>query len=417
MAAINDVNTLNAAFKVQYADQMQKMVPAMNPLLSKISFVPANQKAGSVFVQPALVSLDQGFTCLGPTDNITNLQNAVMAKIVQASVGSCAYMGRSMMSYSALHRATGGAQAFIDATSYTVESLTRSFSHMMEAQLWYGGAGLATVTAATAALAANSVEITAANAAAFLFVGGEDMPIDFYDPNGLLVLSTTITKVQIGQAYDLTDADKITLVLNSVTGLSNGSVYTIYRKGYRNLESAGLKKILTTDNIFGVDGAQYGLWKANRYTASGALSFSVLSAAIARAIGRGLTGPLMGTVNPRAYRSLMPDYVSIGDGANTNPKARRFDKQEDVKSLVHGVKEMKFIVDSVEVDLTASEFVKGSDGFFISQEDVVRVGSTDATFSTPGFEGQYFFPVSGTNAMEIRVFADFSLFVEALLLR
>jgi hypothetical protein len=117
MAAINDVNTLNAAFKVQYADQMQKMVPAMNPLLSKISFVPANQKAGSVFVQPALVSLDQGFTCLGPTDNITNLQNAVMAKIVQASVGSCAYMGRSMMSYSALHRATGGAQAFIDATS------------------------------------------------------------------------------------------------------------------------------------------------------------------------------------------------------------------------------------------------------------------------------------------------------------
>ena len=40
--------------------------------------------------------------------------------------------------------------------------------------------------------------------------------------------------------------------ISSVAGISNGDSVTIYRKGYQGIEHAGLKKILTTDNIFGI---------------------------------------------------------------------------------------------------------------------------------------------------------------------
>ena len=409
------IQTLNAAFKVQYADQMKNLMPEMAPLMSKIPFVPANQKSGATFVQPVLLSMDHGFTAHGSNDAVLAMNPPVVHVIQQANITSSAYSGRSWLSFSVLSRATGGAQSFIEATGHTVESLSKSFAHMLEATHWYGGTGLATIVGVTAALAVNKVPILAGAAAAFLWLGGEGMPVDIYDStSATLVLSTEVTKVNIGEEYDGTVADKITLTLASVSGLSNGTTYTIYRRGFQGLEGIGLKKIFTTDNLFGINGGNYGLWKANRYTASAALSFSVLSTAIARSIGRGMTGPLMGYVNPRAFRSLMPDYASLGD-QGTTVKARNAMTAADAKGLVHGTKAVHIIVDSVEVDIEATEFVKGADGFFLSKEDLVRVGSTGPTFNLPGMnQGEYFIPRPDHIAAEIKIFADEAMFSEAM---
>ena len=409
------LQTLNAAFKVQYADKMSLLIPEMAPLMSKVPFVASNQKAGSVYVQPVLLSLDHGFTAHGSNDNVLAMNPPVGHNIQQANITPSAYSGRSWVSYAVMSRASGGSQAFVDATGHIVESLSKSFSHMLEANHWYGGSGLADVTGATAALAVNKVEITAANAAAFLWLGGEGMPIDIYDSTGAtLILSTEIQKVVIGEAYDATTADKITLTLASVAGMSNGTVYRIFRKGFNGLEGLGLKKILTTDAIFGINGANYGLWKSNRYTASAALSFSVLSAAIARSIGRGLTGPLMGYVNPRAFRSLLPDYASLGD-QGTTVKARNSMSKEDTKNLVHGTKTINMIVDSVEVEIESTEFCKGSDGFFLSKDELIRVGSTGPTFDLPGMQsGSYFQDRPDHLAAQIKIFADEAVFCESL---
>ncbi len=409
------LQTLNAAFKVQYADKMKDLIPEMAPLMSKVPFVSAAQKNGAAYVQPVLLSLDHGFTCHGSNDQVLNLNPPVGHQIQQANITASAYSGRSFLSSTAISRATGDKQSFIDATGHIVQSLSKSFTHMMEGTHWYGGTGLATVTAATAALAVNAVEIAAGAAAAFLWLGGEGMPVDIYDSTSTsLVLSTEVTKVKVGQAYDDTSADKITLVLASVSGLSNGTSYVIYRKGFNGLEGAGLKKILTTDSIFGINGANYGLWKANRYTASAALSFSVLSTAIARSIGRGLTGPLLGYVNPRAFRSLMPDYASLGD-QGTTVKARNAMSAAEAKALVHGTKSVNIIVDSVEVAIESTEFVKGGDAFLLSKEDLIRVGSAAPTFSVPGMDaGAYFFSRPDTAAAELRIWADEAVFSEAM---
>lgn len=418
------LGTLNAAFRVQYADKMQNLIPEMTPIMSKIPFVQNNQKSGSVFIQPVILSMDHGFTCHGPSDNVLVLNAPVGHVIQQAQIQACAYSGRSWLSYSVLSRATGGAQAFIDATGHIVQSLSKSFAHMLEGIHWYGGVGHE-FAGATARLNAIQVSMTAAQSAAFNWLGGEGMPIDIYDSTSTtLVLTTEIKAVVIGSSDGGTTNDGgITLTLASVTGLSDSTTYVIYRKGFKGVEHKGLKYILNTNNVFGIDGANYGLWKANRYAlSSGALSFVHLSTAIARGIGRGMTGPLMGLVNPKAFRQLMPDYLSMGQSINDstaavsgNARSKRFSGNEE-KSLVHGVKSIKIIVDSIETEIESTEFVKGGDGFFLDKETLVMVGSTMPTFSIPGLQNsnEYFTMRPDAAAAEIRIFADVSPFTEAL---
>ena len=415
--AIGDMVTLNAAFKVQYADKMESLVPDMTPLMSKLPFVKAESRHGSTYIQPVVLSMDHGFTCHGPADNVLDLNAPSMAQIQQANVTSSAYTARSWISYTVLSRATGGPQAFIDATSYHVESLTRSFAHASEQVHWYGGLGLATITGVTARMALKQVGVSAGQLASFNFLGGEGMPIDIYDSTSTsLVLSTKISKVLIGSSDAGTTKDggaTLTLEAALSSTLVNGTEYVIHRKGFNGLEGKGVFYILATDNVFGINGANYGLWAATRASAGGALSFSVLSSAIANGIARGCTGPLDGYVNPKAFRQLMPDFVGLGTTTVANYTGRRLNGEE-CKSLVHGTKSMKFYVDTVELNLEASEFVKGEDCALMDKGTWSLVGSTKMTFDPFGSGNGYLRDRPDSSACEIRAFADNCVFASAL---
>lgn len=410
-----NMQTLNQAFKVQYADQMLKLVPEMAVLNKKVPFVKADGKHGSVYIQPVILALDHGMTAHGQNDNITTLQSPVGAPIRQASITANSYSARSWITQTVLERCGGSEQSFIEGTSYFVESLTRSFSHMLEGVDWYGQSGLATATYESDDV---TLRITAANAAPFLFLGGEGMPIDVYNGN-VLVASTEITKVLIGSSDAGTTTDSgITLSIRSGSGLSDGSSYTVYRKGFKGNEHAGLRTILSASNIFGIDSTNYGLWKANVDAASGAFTYEKLSLAVSRAIGRGLSGPLSGWARSVTLRQAIPSFVSIADGSSNVVKARNFPNAADASKLQHGIKSIDFIVDSVEVHLESSEFVKGSDVFCLDMQDVQYVGSAPAHFvgrpgATSGAEEFLWFRPDDI-AAEMRLFADRSPFMGAL---
>jgi hypothetical protein len=416
------LQTLNGMFKVQYADKMKDLIPDMSVVISKIPFVPNNQKSGSVFIQPVILSMDQGFTCHGSNDQILTMNNPVGHTIGQAQVQSCVYSGRSFVSNAVLQRASGSEQSFVDATSHIVQALSKSFSHMLEGMHWYGGVGLATSTAATALLNNKQLGISAANSAAFLWIGAEGMPIDIVDSTGTIVLSTEVSSINIGTSDGSNQDGGILLTLASVSGLVNASAYTIYRKGYVGLEHKGIKYILTNDNVFGINGANYSLWKSNRYAANAPLTYSLVSQAVARAIGRGLTGPLMAVVSPKVLRSLFPDYFAIGNEATSsstdtrqsNSKARRFNNESDVKNLFHGTDSVKLSVDGVAIEFISSEFVKGGDAFFLDRESWMRVGSTGPTFNLQGAPDQYFLQRPDSLACEIRMLSDESPFSDSL---
>ena len=314
---------------------------------------------------------------------------------------------RAMLSYTSASRLTGGPRAFVNGTSYIVESLVQSFAAIMEQIHWYGGMGLGKI--ATGGVSGNVVTISDTEWASGIWVGGEGMLLDVYR-SGSKVLTTEITQV------DITNKQ---LTLASASGLLAGDV--LFRKGSYGLESLGAHYILQNQgSLFGIDAAQRKLWEANRYDCSNAaLSFEKVSEGISRAYGRGLLGKMKLYVSPITFSTMFPDFNTVKSVANfttganqPNPyPGRVFNDESQVKTLEHGVNAIKFFINSVEVEVIASPYVKEGYAFGMSDEGWVRVGSRDLSLGTPGMpEGSYWMQAQDYSALELRAFTDQALF-------
>lgn len=231
------------------------------------------------------------------------------------------------------------------------------------------------------------------------------MPIDIYTTAGALVLSTEISAVDITN-YKLT--------LASVTGLSNGTTYNIFRKQSKGLESLGIHYILnnTSSSLFGIDPTVRGLWKANKYNVSStALSFPKVAEGIAIAYGRGLEGALDLHVNSRVFSGMIPDFLTSRDTRSGSALSAGRVMHDNEPNFVHGSKALKFIVNSVEVNLIANDYIKAGYAMGLANGSWIRVGSSEMTFNLPDTaEGQYFRQLPDYASMELRAYSDQAIF-------
>lgn len=400
------VQSLDQFTKQLYADKVQDLVPDFELLMKGIPFVTAEKQAGGDYVQPVILSRDHGVTFHGKNDAQLKLEAPIAAIIDSASIRPSAMTMRAMLSYTSASRLTGGPRAFVNGTSYIVESLVQSFAAIMEQIHWYGGMGLGKLKA-SGAISGNVVEIDAAEYAPGIWVGGEGMLLDVYR-NNAKVASVEITQV------DITNKK---LTLSSTVGLADGD--TLYRKGSFGQESVGAHHILNNaTNLFGIDAAQRKLWEANKYAVSGALSFQKVSEGISRAYGRGLLGKMKLYVSNITFSSMFPDFNTVKSVAEfsatpaKNPYAsRNFPDASSTKTLEHGVNAIKFFINSVEVEVIASPYVKEGYAFGMSEEGWIRVGSRDLSLGTPGMpEGSYWMQAQDYSALELRAFTDQALF-------
>ena len=402
------IQSLDQFTKQLYADKVQDLVPDFELLMKGIPFVTAEKQAGGDYVQPVILSRDHGVTFHGKNDAQLKLEAPIAAIIDSASIRPSAMTMRAMLSYTSASRLTGGPRAFVNGTSYIVESLVQSFAAIMEQIHWYGGMGLGKIGSVV-----SSTEITISEAewASGVWVGGEGMLLEVY--NG----STKVASAEITQV-DITNKK---LVLSSTANMAAG--YTLYRKGSYGLESLGAHYILqNTGNLFGIDAAQRKLWEANRYDCAvagvpAALSFEKVSEGIAKAYGRGLLGKMKLYVSPVTFSTMFPDFNTVKSVANfsglaNNPfPGRTFTDANEVKTLEHGVNAIKFYINSVEVEVIASPYVKEGYAFGLSDEGWVRVGSRDLSLGTPGMpEGSYWMQAQDYSALELRAFTDQALF-------
>lgn len=390
------IQSLDQFTKQLYADKVQDLVPDFELLMKGIPFVSAEKQAGGDYVQPVILSRDHGVTFHGKNDAQLKLEAPIAAIIDSASIRPSAMTMRAMLSYTSASRLTGGPRAFVNGTSYIVESLVQSFAAIMEQIHWYGGMGLGKISGAPAG---NVVTIAAAEWASGVWVGGEGMLIDVYRA-GAKVATTEITQVDIINKQ---------LTLASASGLQNNDV--IYRKGSYGLESLGAHYILqNTGSLFGIDASQRKLWEANRYDCSAAaLSFEKVSEGIAKAYGRGLLGKMKLYVSPVTFSTMFPDFKTVKSVDNFS--SRVFNDESQLKTLEHGVNAIKFFINSVEVEVIASPYVKEGYAFGLSDEGWVRVGSRDLSLGTPGMpEGSYWMQAQDYSALELRAFTDQALF-------
>lgn len=389
------IQSLDQFTKQLYADKVQDLVPDFELLMKGIPFVSAEKQAGGDYVQPVILSRDHGVTFHGKNDAQLKLEAPIAAIIDSASIRPSAMTMRAMLSYTSASRLTGGPRAFVNGTSYIVESLVQSFAAIMEQIHWYGGMGLGKISV----VSSNTVTIAAAEWASGVWVGGEGMLVDIYRA-GAKVATTEVTQVDIINKQ---------LTLANASGLLANDV--IFRKGSYGLESLGAHYILqNTGSLFGIDASQRKLWEANRYDCSGAaLSFEKVSEGIAKAYGRGLLGKMKLYVSPVTFSTMFPDFKTVKSVDTFS--SRVFNDESQLKTLEHGVNAIKFFINSVEVEVIASPYVKEGYAFGLSDEGWVRVGSRDLSLGTPGMpEGSYWMQAQDYSALELRAFTDQALF-------
>jgi hypothetical protein len=384
--------SLNANFKIVYAEKIENLIPDGVKLLNKISFSGRQAQLGLLYSQPLILGLEHGVTFAGSTDDAYALQAPIAGQLKEAQVRGSQMVLRSVLGYAAAARAVGGSpRAFEDSTKFLVENMMRSMAKKLEIEMLYGQMGYATV----ASTSSNTVTITTAEWAPGIWAGANNMPIEFRSSAGVLRGQASVLSVDM-------NARTVTVDL-----LPGGVVATdiIWHKGAYGNEFAGIHKILTnTGTLFGIDAAQYDLFKGNSESAgSDVLSFAVIQNAIARSVEKGLDSDVMVLVNVRAWSDLLTEQAAL----------RQYDYSYRSSVAENGAEEIKFHGQNGSVSIVPSIYVKEGYAYVLAMDDYMRIGSTDITFKRPG-QGEDFFRELENNAgWELRAYTDQCVFCMA----
>ena len=329
-----------------------------------------------------------------------NLNPPVAGQIKDAQVRGNPVVMRSLLGYVAASRAAlGGQKAFMDATKFLVANMLRSMAKKLEIEMLYGQSGYGTV----GSVSGSDITITTSEWAPGIWAGSEGMPIEIRSTSATPFLYPVSRGEFVVQSVNM-DTKVITLTSTVPAAVVAGD--TIFHKGAHGNEFAGIHKILSQSSgtLFNIDVAQFNLFRGNVYSASSAaLSFTKLQNAAARAVEKGLTGPLLALVNPRAWANMLSDQAAL----------RRYDSSYSAASAEAGSKSIKFHSQNGEIEITPSIYVKEGHAFLLSLDDWMRVGSTDMTFKRPGQGEEFFRDLENSAAYELRLYSDQAVFCMA----
>ena len=394
----NTVGTLNGFFKETYAEKLGELIPDGVKLLNKIKFMSKDKQPGNLYHQPVILGLEHGVTFAGSDEDAFNLNAPVAGQVKDAQVKGSPVVLRSLLGYVAASRAAlGGQKAFMDATKFLVANMLRSMAKKLEIELLYGQMGYGAVAAGGVAGAA--VTIATAEWAPGIWAGAEGMPIEIRDAAG------AISRGEFKVVSVNMDTRVITLNADAAAA---GVVATdvIWHKGAYGNEFPGIHKILSISSgtLFNIDVGTYNLFRGNVFSAGGAaLSFTKLNLAAARAVEKGLEGPLLAMVNPRAWANMLSDQAAL----------RRYDGSYSASKMENGAEKLMFHSQNGLIEIEPSIYVKEGYAYLLSTDDWFRVGSTDMTFKRPGQGEEFFRDLENSAAYELRLYSDQALFCMA----
>lgn len=395
-------DNLNNNFKVVYADKVKMLVPEDTKLLAAVPF-DSSHKLGKRFEKMVSLSYGAGFTYAG-TDDMLNLNAAQSGKNATASVDANEYLLREQISYKALSRSENDDQAaFIDATKLLVKGMNVAFSREMEAQLMYGGVGIATVASATGTV----VTIPLAEWADGIWTGCEGSRLVQFYRAGTLLVSTGGTTVSsdgtLASRVTAVNTANQTITLDVVpTGLTAGDV--IYMAGAFGRQMVGLHSICgNTGTLFGIAASQSALWRGNTVAVGGLLTAEKVLAGINPVIGKGLSGQdLTLYIGVRSFAAITKDIID----------KRVIDSSYSTAKLSVGTNAVEIYGQNGVITVVPHTFVKEGYAYGIVPEDFSRIGSYDKSFTMPGEDGQFFHQVPNSAAWELRIYSDQALFCE-----
>lgn len=386
----NFADTLNANFKIVYADKIENLIPDGVKLLNRVSFSGREAQLGNLYSQPLVLGLEHGVTFAGSTDDAFALQAPIAGQLKEAQVRGSQMVLRSVLGYAAAARAAGGGQrAFEDSTKFLVQNMMRSMAKKLEIELLYGQMGYGVVDTTSG----NTITIEVAEWAPGIWAGANNMPLEIRSSAGSLRGYCNVTSVNMDTYQATVDLLPAGVVATDV----------IWHKGAYSNEFAGIHKILTnTGTLFNIDASQYDLFKGNTVTISpaGPLSFAVVQEAIARGVEKGLDSDVTVLVNPRTWADLLTEQAAL----------RMYDQSYRTSEAENGAQSITFHGQNGKVEIVPSIYVKSGYAYVLAMEDFMRIGSTDITFRRPGQGDDFFRELENNAGYELRAYTDQCIF-------
>lgn len=396
MAATNTAATINAWVKEIYADNIQSLIPDGVRLVKMIKFSQGEKELGDNYIQPVTLTHEFGFT-VGSGD--FTLNNAIAAVYGEAQVAGKNLLLRTAISYDAMAKASNSKKAFMKWSEQIIGNMTSSFTKRLEILHFYGGTGLATVSAVSDSTGTNTLTVLPASWASGIWAGSEGMQLDAYTVAAKQNTNAALTVSSVSLA-----ARTVTVIGNSTdtAAIDVGSV--LYFRGNYGAEMNGIDKIVTNaGSLYNIDAAVYALWAGNSYSVAGALTFKKIQHAISLAVNKGLDEKVSVFLSPATFADLNTDLSAL----------QRFGDNYKKTKGEQGVESICFYGVNGECEIIPSIYVKEGEAFAIPLTKFKRLGATDVTMRMPGqSEDQFVLQRQESASYEMRLFTDQNLFCE-----
>lgn len=384
-------------YKSVYTDKVvAKMIP--NRMFFHKKFrIRSFEKLGLDYKVPIELSREGGGTSNATTAEAYALNAAVSRTVQQATITSASYTHRAVMGYKQITSALKGAkkggragrEAFVDLTKDTARAQIAAATHDAEIQYRWG-IGSANPDNSVGALSnlgevltstqdssgVYDLELTADSWCTAFWVANEGRAVDVRavttGATRLATTAATLTRVT-PETYTIritgTEADLAAIAPGDHLFWGTPSV-----TNYLN-EMVGMQRILQNEGeLFGIDGADFSLWRGNQFSAhNNPLSFGLIQQAEEYAAALGFEGALCVLCGTSSWNDLMQDEAALVDhvGGGKNVYAR-------------GASEVRFKGQTGTTEIYSDNLMKRGYAMILPKSEVVRLGANEGTFDMAG---------------------------------
>jgi hypothetical protein len=412
-----DFARAEAVTKYVYGSKLEELTPESTKVADEFDFAPAAQQLGRKFYQPVEPARSTGFTFNADGSAFTLNRSRAPQELTAEILGS-EMVVRETMSYAMMQRAlsgdtktAAGLKAFVQATSSTFKRLSRGGKYVREAQLLYGAggapstasAGLGVVSATTGSAGANLVvTMEPKHWATALWAGSEGGAFDIYSAAGA---KRNMLGTDEGSVYVLSAVDSLNYKLTFTTFAGNNVTTVvptdvIFFEGARTKECLGFVDACSQTTLWGINTASWNLWKPQTIDVGGMATFEVIMEGTARVADIGFQGTLNIHVSPATWKDICDDQAALARWVNKSGGG-----------VTAGFEEISYVGQTGKVKIIPNIYVKRGLMFGFPEGYCKRIGSTDLTFTMPGY-GKMLRELENVAGVEARVYSDQAPFVE-----
>lgn len=394
-------NALNGLFKELYGD-LKDLVPNNVKLTNMIEFAKGQKQLGGAYNEPVVLGLEGGITYGGSEGEAFALATPNSFQLRNARVKSVEMVLRSAISTAVASRSQTDAGAFERGIKLLTGNMLKSMYHRLEVSLLYGQKGIGAVESDTGT-GPTVLKIQDQEWAAGVWVGTNKHKIEIFSSD------LTVSRGEFTiQGYNL-DSKEVTVAEDASAVVADDVIYfsgafsTV--DGHKDM--LGLQAIAERrGTLFEINNASEPLFQGNLVdvgTAATAakLSFAKVEEAVARAVEKGLGDETM---------SVMVNVNSWNDLLTEQSAKRRYDDSYNPAKIKEGARAIEFEGQAGSIEIIPSTYVKEGYAYAFCKKDLIRIGSSDVTFQTPGREGEFFRILDNHSGYELRAYSDQSLF-------